>query len=570
MRLIAAIANGLNFLFFLFLIGNSRANEFPRRGGTLIISLHSEPKTLNPLVVSDTSSRGIVGLISADLIHINNFSQQTEPALASSWEVTEGGRRYMLHLRQGVRFSDGAPFDADDVLFSFRSYLDERVQSPQRDLLIISGKPILVQKIDAYTVVFTLARPYAAAERLFDGIAMLPRHLLEARLTQGTLQNAWTTGTPPAEIAGLGPFRLKEYVPGQHLVLERNPYYWKRDQGGQQLPYLDRIASIFTANADAEVMRFKQGETDVVSNLGAANFALLARQEQQSRFQLKDLGPGLEYDFLFFNQNELPSEPEPGFFKKQSWFKDTRFRQAVSSAIDRQAIVQVAYFGRADALATQVTPGNKLWVNSAITPPVRSLERARALLRSGGFSWTDDKLLIDRSGLPVRFSITVNAAKPQQVKMATLIQQDLSDLGITADVNVVEIHTLLDRIFKSYKYEAAIIGLADGDTDPNSEMNVLTSTGTAHLWKLQAGASPPPPWQREIDELMERQLITPTYSQRKQIYDRVQQLIWENMPVICLVSPHILVAAKSRVGNFHPAILGNYTLWNADWIFLRP
>ncbi|HEY7208996.1 MAG TPA: ABC transporter substrate-binding protein, partial [Bryobacteraceae bacterium] len=242
MRLIAAIANGLNFLFFLFLIGNSRANEFPRRGGTLIISLHSEPKTLNPLVVSDTSSRGIVGLISADLIHINNFSQQTEPALASSWEVTEGGRRYMLHLRQGVRFSDGAPFDADDVLFSFRSYLDERVQSPQRDLLIISGKPILVQKIDAYTVVFTLARPYAAAERLFDGIAMLPRHLLEARLAQGTLQNAWTTGTPPAEIAGLGPFRLKEYVPGQHLVLERNPYYWKRDQGGQQLPYLDRIA----------------------------------------------------------------------------------------------------------------------------------------------------------------------------------------------------------------------------------------------------------------------------------------------------------------------------------------
>src|SRR4051812_29420157 len=161
--------------------------EVGQCGGRLVISKRAEPKTLNPLTAVDTNSREIVGLMMADLIHINRDSQRTEAALAKSWTVSPDGRRYTMQLRQGVRFSDGQPFDADDVLFTFQSYLDERTRAPQRDLLVIAGKPLSVSKIHQYAVVFTLPQPYAAAERLFDGIAILPRHLLQRDHDTGKL-----------------------------------------------------------------------------------------------------------------------------------------------------------------------------------------------------------------------------------------------------------------------------------------------------------------------------------------------------------------------------------------------
>ncbi|MBV9034942.1 MAG: hypothetical protein JO182_10675, partial [Acidobacteriaceae bacterium] len=122
--------------------------EIGQCGGRLIISKRSEPKTLNPLTAIDNISRDVIGLMTADLIHVNRDSQQPEAALAKSWTVSPDGRKYILRLRHGLRFSDGYPFDADDVVFTFQSYLDERTHAPQRDLLMISGKPIAVKKID--------------------------------------------------------------------------------------------------------------------------------------------------------------------------------------------------------------------------------------------------------------------------------------------------------------------------------------------------------------------------------------------------------------------------------------
>src|SRR5882672_7445039 len=225
----------------------SRA-ETGRSGGQIVANQRAAPKTLNPVIVVDIASREVIGCTSADLIHINRETQRTEPALAKTWTVSPDGRRYTITLRRGLRFSDGHPFDADDVLFSFRVYLDEKVRSPQRDLLIVGGQPIGVRKIDQYTLQFDLAEPYAAAERLFDSVAMLPRHVLEAAHAEGRLANAWSAGTPPAQMAGLGPFRLRQSVPGQRIVLERNPYYWKVDRAGNRLPYLDGLVFVFVGS----------------------------------------------------------------------------------------------------------------------------------------------------------------------------------------------------------------------------------------------------------------------------------------------------------------------------------
>src|ERR1700753_2861050 len=192
------------------------------RGGRLTVAFRSEPKTLNPVTALDQPSKEIVPLLFADLIHINLYTQQTEPALAKSWKVSPDGKTYTLELRQGIAFSDGHPFDADDVMSSFKVYLDEKLNSPQKDLLEVNGKPIKARKLGQYRVAFDLPEPYAAAERLFDSVSILPRHLLEQAYEKGDLAQGWNLTTTPDQIAGLGPFRVKQYSAGQQLVLERN------------------------------------------------------------------------------------------------------------------------------------------------------------------------------------------------------------------------------------------------------------------------------------------------------------------------------------------------------------
>src|SRR5580693_7647834 len=291
-------------------------------GGHLTIGERAEPKTLNPVTSTDAISREVIGRLMGDLIEINRASQLTEPALAKSWKISADGRTFTLQLRKGIRFSDGHPFDADDVVFSFNVYMDEAVDSPQRDLLIIDGKPILVTELDQYTVRFALPRPYAAAERLFDGLAMMPKHLLEKPYREGHFEQAWSLNAQAAEVAGLGPFRLKQYVPGQRIAVERNPYYWKVDRENQRLPYLDELVFLFVGTEDAQVMRFEAGETDMVSHLSSEHYNLLAREKSRIGSQLADMGPGLEYNFLLLNLNDLGGKKLDEVATKQAWFRD--------------------------------------------------------------------------------------------------------------------------------------------------------------------------------------------------------------------------------------------------------
>ena len=537
-------------------------------GGQLVVALRSEPKTLNPVLATDISSRDVIRCLTADLIHINRSTLKTEPALARSWEVSPGGRVYTLKLRRGVRFSDGQPFTAEDVVFSFHVYLDPKINAPQRDLLIVGGKPIAVQKINEYAVRFTLAEPYAAAERLFDSVAMLPRHLLEGPYRAGKFDQVWPLTIAAAQFAGLGPFRLKEYVPGVRLVLERNPYYWKEDRAGTRLPYLDRLVFLFVDSEDAQVIRFQSGDTDVLSRFSAEDFPLLEQTAAARDYRLYDLGPGLEFNFLFFNLNDLASKGLPDIAAKQAWFRDVRFRQAVSAAIDREAIVRLVYNRRATPIWGPVTPGDMLWVDRQIPHPARSLERARQLLKSAGFTWNSAGALLDPRGRPVEFSILTSSSNVQRSKMATLIQDDLSHLGMHVHVVPLEFRALVYRLLDTDNYEAAIMGLANGDADPNPEMNVWLSSGSTHLWH-PGEQKPATPWEAEIDRLMQQQLVTIHYDKRKQLYDRVQEILYQQMPLICLVSPDILVGAKDNVANFHPAILDPHALWNVEQLYVQ-
>ena len=256
------------------------------------------------------------------------------------------------------------------------------------------------------------------------------------------------------------------------------------------------------------------------------------------------MGPSLEYNFLVFNQNDLGSKKLDAIAHKQQWFRELKFRQAVSAAIDRDSIVRLVYGTRGAPLWGNVGPGNKLWVNTAIAHPQRSLDAARQLLKSASFSWNEAGQLLDSSGKPVEFSIITSSSNTQRMKMATLIQDDLSHLGMQVHVVPLEFRAVIDRIFQSFDYDAAIMALGGGDADPNPEMNVWTTSGTSHLWALHE--TKPAAWESEIDMLMQQQMVTLDYG-----------------------TPNVLAAADPRVGNFHPAILDPYTLWNADELYIR-
>jgi peptide/nickel transport system substrate-binding protein len=249
-----------------------------------------------------------------------------------------------------------------------------------------------------------------------------------------------------------------------------------------------------------------------------------------------------------------------------------KFRQAISAAIDRDAIVRLVYQGRGAALWGPVTPGNLRWANATIPHPARSLEKARALLKEAGFTWTagsnGDSALLDSDAKAVEFSILTSSSNADRTKMATLIQDDLKQLGIRVQVVPIEFRSLIDRVTQTKEYDACVLGLVSFDADPTPDLNVWLSRGGTHLWN-PSQPHPATAWEAEIDNLMQEQLVAPRYEQRKKAFDRVQQILAENQPMIFLSSPDILAGAKNSIGNFHPAVLEPYVLWNVEQLYFK-
>ena len=517
----------------------------------LVLSQRAEPRTLNPVFAQDAPTRDVLRLIHGRLVRINGATLGTEAALAEKWSFSPDGRSCTLRLRRGVKFSDGQPFTADDVVFSLELYQDPKLGSPQRDLLAAGGRPLRVTKLSAHEVRLEFAEPYGPAERLFDGLAILPRHRLEKPYREGKLSQTWTLATPPGEFAGLGPFVPAAHVPGQRLVLRKNPHYW---QPGK--PKLNEVEIVFTADQTAEMLRFQRGETDLVQRPLARAFNALGPD-----FVKIDLGSSLEYHFLFFNLNEAADKLSPELQAKQEIWRKPEFRRAISLAADRAAMAKLAFDGRATPLRHHVTPGNKRWLVEGPAPR-RSTAEAGRLLAAIGLR-LNDGVLSGADGRPVEFTIAVNSANAPQLRMAAILQEDLRPLGIRVRIVPLEFRSLVDRVLKSLDYEAALMALGSGDADPNSEMNIWLNDGSMHVWNLSA-ARQPQPWETEIDQLMRRQRATLNQQERRSLYGQVQRLVADYLPIIPLVSPHLLTAHRRGLKNVQPSILPPYALWKIE------
>ena len=225
----------------------------PERGGQLVASVRSEPRTFTRLTSRDQMAELLAMLTQGKLVRINRATFEVEPWLAESWESSPDGLSHTFHLRPGLEWSDGVPLTSADVVFSIEAAFDPRVKSPMAEMLVAGGQPIRASAPDPRTVVVTFAGPSGPGVRLLDMLTVLPKHKLGEALVDGTLGEAWSSRTPPSEIVGSGPFVLRSYEPGQRLVLDRNPRYWRKAANGDALPYLNRLVLEIVPDQNAEL-----------------------------------------------------------------------------------------------------------------------------------------------------------------------------------------------------------------------------------------------------------------------------------------------------------------------------
>jgi peptide/nickel transport system substrate-binding protein len=534
-----------------------RPGDRPPDDAALRVAVHTEPQTWNRLLAADRVTHLITDQLHEKLLKLNPETQKMEPALAESWEFSEDGKRLVFHLRRGVRFSDGDPFGAEDVAFTFRALYEPSTASPLVDTALVDGKPLGVEVIDETTVAFTLPRRTAVVERVFDSLAILPSHVLEKSLERKTLAADTGLGADLETIVGLGPFVLAEHAPGQRIVLERNPYYWRRGNDQDRFPRLDRLVFEIVPDENARLLRFRSGEVDLLEPLSPDAFEMLRSEKSEDR-EILDLGPGLLSERLWFNL--VPEAPidEP----KRRWFADVRFRRAISLALDRRGMARVVFSGRATPAAGPVSPANGLWHDESLPEAAHDPAGAKALLSQAGFSWDESGRLRDEGGREVTFTVSTNAGNESHARMGAFIQEDLAKIGIHAPTMIIEASSLFARITGSFEYEACLLGITQTDPDPSAEMGLWLSQAPLHLWNPQQ-RTPATPWEARIDELMHRQMGELDLEARRKAYFEVQRIVYDQLPVLDLVVPHALLGARRRVSNLRPTPFA-HALWNGE------
>jgi peptide/nickel transport system substrate-binding protein len=538
----------------------------PSRGGSLVVSLRSEPVTFNRYVNGGNSSATdvISELTQATLVRVNRVTGVVEPALAERWSASSDGRTFTLTLRSGVTFSDGVPFTADDVLFSFRVAYDPKVASVLASALEVQNKPLTVTVSDPHTVVLTLPAPFAPGLTLLDSLPILPKHQLGPAYDAGAFQDAWNISTPPGSMAGLGPFVLTQYQPGQRLVFTRNPHYWRKDASGAPLPYLDALSLEIVASQDAELLRMQAGSIDLMAqaDLRPQDYASLKRLTGQGGVRLVELGPAVDPNMLWFNLSP-PAAARPA----KAFLQRAEFRQAISYAIDRDAIVSSVYLGDATAIYGPVSPSNKAWYSDQ-APRYRHDEgKAKALLAGIGLlDRNGDGMLEDASGSPVRFTILTQASHIRG-RVATVLQEQLRQIGIGVDIAALDPRSMFQRFAKG-DYDAMYYGFQASSLDPANNLDFWLSSGSAHVWN-PGQAEPSTKWEARIDDLMQQQIAAPALADRQRLFAEVQNVFGENLPAIYFVAPNIAVAMSGRVGGAEPSLLDPKVLWASDQLYIR-
>jgi peptide/nickel transport system substrate-binding protein len=539
-------------------------SDVSTRGGVLTSSLRSEPRSFNRWVDRNFVTDLISQLTQSKLVRINRATHEIEPALAESWTVSPDNRTFTLNLREAA-WSDGTPFTSADVVFSFQAVYDPKVNSVLASSLQVGGQPLVVTAPDAQTVVITYPGAFGPGIALLDNLTLAPKHRLETALAAGTFAQAWGVATPIADLVSLGPFVLSRYEPGQRLIFDRNPRYWKKDAAGITLPYLDQLVLEVVPDQNAELVRLQSGQIDMLQQqVRPEDIATLRPLVDQGRLQLLELGVSTDPDLFFFNLRPEKWAKDP----RGSWISRKEFRQAISHAVDREAFANTVFLGAGVPIWGPVTPGNQKWFSPNVPRYGFSLDKARTLLAALGLANRDaDEWLEDEQGTEARFTLLTYRGNSSLERGSAVLREDLRPLGIAVDVVALEQGTLTERLVKG-DFDAIAFFISASNLDPAMTLDFWLSSGSAHIWNM-AQATPATEWEKQIDDLMHAMTSSTDQEERKRLFNEVQDVFAEHLPVIYFVAPRMYMGVSARVGSMSPSILRPQLLWASDTITVR-
>jgi peptide/nickel transport system substrate-binding protein len=506
-------------------------------GGQLRFCLHADPATFDPLLAAEEASETVRYLTAGVLLRFNRQTQQLEPELATSWKVMDGGKRIDFVLRRNVRFSDGTPLTADDVIATMRRLGRPDLQSAIADTIRTAAGNIAAAANGPDGVSVSFSTPVAGLERLFDSLAICSRqHAPDARV-------------------GLGPFMLDSYRGGQYVLLRRNPNYWKTGADGARLPYLDSVRLDIQSNRELELFRFRTGELHLIDKVEPEAFERLRKEKPAAAL---NVGASLDTELFWFNLSPAASLPA----YKKGWFGSKVFRQAIAAAINRNDIVRLVYRGYAHAAAGAVSAANRFWFNANVRSYKYDPQLALKQLQEEGFRFSGHALR-DARGNVVEISLITNAGNQTRVQIGRMIQQDLAKIGVQVNFLPVEFQSLIERITRTQQYETCLLGLTNVETDPNDQMNVWMSSGSHHPWN-PGQEKPATAWESEIDRLMQEQHSVLSSETRRRAFNRVQEIIAEEEPIIPLVHPDVLAAISADLRGYAASVLPPHLFWNIE------
>ncbi|MFU8847521.1 MAG: ABC transporter substrate-binding protein [Opitutales bacterium] len=549
-------------------------------GGIFVLNETTQPTTFNPQVPNNQATSMVLSHLLGTLVDYDPRRAEFVPSLAKSWEVSEDNRSYTFHLRQGLRWSDGTPFTADDVIFTFDCILAEK-QDPETGKMLprypsryyqqyhIAGEKFTYTKLDPHTVRFDLPTVYAPF--IYDiSQPILPRHKLLASFEDGSFQKQWSTQVAiqrPHEIVGLGPFVIHSYRPGERLVLRPNPHYWKADREGQRLPYLDYLVLKFVAESNTAVAHFATGKSDA-SAIGADDYAWVKKAAETYDFTIYDRGPSTSVNFFWFNQHPGSHENGEPYLPphKLRWFTDKRFRQAVQYGTNRQGIINAVLFGKGEPLTSIIPPAQGKWHNPDLPRYDYDPEKSRALLREAGFSWREDGQLVDVEGIPVAFTLLLVESSASD-KIGVSFVENMKALGMQVKMERIDFATLLRRTDDTFNYDITMLGWGSSSAayDPSGSKALYLSSGQYHMWHPNQ-SEPATEWEARIDELIGLQERTLDMEKRIAYMHEVQAILAEELPLLYGFTPYAYTGIKNKWRNIYVPTAGT-SLWNIEVIW---
>lgn len=534
-------------------------------GGELVSSTIGEgPKTFNPFNCKDNISALMSGIMYDGLLSSDPITGQPIPKLAKSYTISPDGKTYTIKLRHGIKWSDGKPITADDVVFTWKDIIFAGLgDTSTRDSIVIDNKLPTVRKIDNYTVEFITPKPFAPFVRMLS-TPIAPKHIFMPAVKKGNtyFDSFLSTNTKPKDFVVSGAFKLKEYVPAQRVVFERNPNYYEINTKQQKLPYLDKLVYLIVGDLNNEVLKFEAKELDVIS-LQGSKVARYKSLEPHSDFKLYNLGPDTGTMYLSMNLNNRKDNKGKYYVNtdKQTWFQDLNFRTAVDYAIDRKNMVLNIANGIGAPLFTPESL-NSIYLNKNLKPYDKNLYKSKELLKKSGFYLDKKGKLFDKHGHRVEFDLYTNAGNTEREAIGVMVKQDLEDLGMKVNFKPIEFNSLVNKLVSTYDWDMVIMGLTGSPLEPNGGKNVWLSDGRLHMFNQrnpQEGKAKILPWEKELDYLYTQGALATKFEDRKKYYDKYQEIVYKEKPMIYIYSPIRIVALRNKFKNIYPSSLGGIT-----------